>query len=173
MSINFAKTPTAGPVKGTLRYVPSDYAFRFEPDQGVGEYSSIQINSLQLAVDERGVLLYAYGYCPIIRYQETELLPPKPDRAASLVAQTEKEFVPGIAVGLGGPASWPVRVNKRSGWVCLGEPSTDETLTAVEFATGLIAVVRGSQLVCVWLRPVALPSDLADCEGEDERGRRQ
>ena len=173
MSINFAKTPTTGPVEGTLSYVPSDHAFRYEPAQGVREYSSIQINSLQLAVDERGVLLYAYGYCPIIRYQETDILPPKGDRTASFVARMEKEFIPGIAVRLGGPTSWPVWVNRRSGWLCLGEPSADEALTAVEFATGLIVVARGSQLVSVWLRPLALPSDLVGCEGEDERGRRQ
>jgi len=150
----------AGPIKGRLSYVRGDYAFHFEPDQMPAEYSSIQVNSLQLALDEVGIVLYAYGYCPLVTYQETGLVPPVTEQKAALLAKMESPFVPGIAYTLGGPTAWPTWVNKKLGWVCLGQPSIKEPFQAVECATGVIAVICGSRLASVWLHPVALPPEL-------------
>jgi hypothetical protein len=162
MTINFTLRSTSGPVSGRLSYVPSDYAFCFEADVRPAAYSSVQVNSLQLVLDHDGVLLYPRGYCPLIEYKETDSVPPESNRRATLAANMEADLVPGVAYTLGGPTDWPIWINKRSGWVCLGDPRASDHFQAVEFATGAIAVISGTELISVWLQPVTLPSHLVD-----------
>ncbi len=158
-NITFSVGEAGSCVEGTLVYVPTDYAFDFRVTVGPNEYSSIQINSLQLAIDYDGTVLYAYGYCPLLKYHETDLVPPALNRAARLFASSETEWIPGIAQTIGGPTSWPIWINRNCGWVCLGDPGYEESVEAIEFAPDSIAVLNGTKLVAVWLRPKALPDE--------------
>jgi hypothetical protein len=156
-NISFSLGDAGSCLKGTLDYVSTDYAFDFHAIAKPVEHSSIQIASLQIAVDYKGAVLYAYGYCPLLKHRETDLVPPAINRRARLFAHRETEWIPGIAYTIGGPTDWPIWINKRSGWVCLGDPSCNGTIEAIEFATDSIAVLAGARLVAVWLRPKILP----------------
>ena len=156
-NIEFTRDDTSSCVSGTLVYVPNDYAFDFRTMVKPDQHSSVQINSLQLAVNCDGTVLYAYGYCPLLKHRETDLFPPAASRPGGLFASRQKEWAPGIAYTIGGPTDWPVWINKKGGWVCLGEPRYKGPVEAIEFATDSIAVLDGTKLVAVWLRPEALP----------------
>lgn len=156
-NIHFSIGGTVSCLEGMLIYLPSEYAFDFRTAVQHGEHSSIQINSLQLAVDYDGTVLHAYGYCPLLKYREVDSSPPVVNRCAKLIANRGGEWVPGVAYPIKGPSDWPIWVNKRAGWVCLGEHVYKIYVDVVEFAEGSVAVLDGSKLVAVWLHPEALP----------------
>ncbi len=50
----------------------------------------------------------------------------------------------------------PVYVNKRTGWVCIGNPK--KSGEAVEFINNCVAVIDNNQeLAALWLQPQSLP----------------
>jgi hypothetical protein len=156
MSLSFILKGNGGPVDGKLVYVNDEYAFRFSSPTKPDAISSVQVNSLQMSISEDGTVLYAHGYCPLFNYHETDLIPPSARPNISLVVRSDNEFIPGVAYSLGGPTDWEVSINKRSGWICLGNPAC-QGLDAVEFAKESIAVVVNSTLVAIWLHPESLP----------------
>jgi hypothetical protein len=93
-----------------------DYSFDVEPLDGSGD-TSIMINDLQLEIDHEGKIIYVWGYCPLIKYQETEEYPQK-YRTQSLVALLDKPPIPGISYRINETERWPIYINKKKGWVC-------------------------------------------------------
>jgi hypothetical protein len=157
MKITFSISDAGSCLEGTLVYVPTDYAFVFHATRKPDEHSSLQIGLLQLAVDYDGVVLYPYGVCGLVRHRDTDLTPPAVNRPGILVADTGTELIPGVAYRLGAPTDWPIWINKRRGWVCLGDPHYKMPVEAIEFATTSICVLSAGRLVAVWLHPEALP----------------
>lgn len=138
----------------SLVYRPEDYSFDVEPLDGTGD-TSIMINDLQLEIDDEGKIMYVWGLCPLIKYEETDEFPFK-YKTASLVALLGKLPVPGISYRLNEGQRWPIYVNKEKGWVCLGDPNTKgEQL--IEFAPNCVATMDGQELIAVWLHPEKLP----------------
>jgi len=141
---------------GQLIYVPEDYSFDYNAENRHGAEYTIQLDTLQLAVDGDGRVLYPWGYCPLIRFAVTEHIPPS-SRRGILVVECADNFIPGISVGLHNDAGWPVAINRQEGWVCIGDPSVPELCEAVEFANSAVAVLSEGKLVALLLRPYRLP----------------
>ncbi len=137
-----------------LVYRSEDYSFDIEPLDGSGD-TSIMINELQLEIDHEGKIMYAWGYCPLAKHEETNEFPHGYKRH-SLVASLDKPLVPGISFRLNEDRRWPIYINKKKGWVCLGNPNTKDK-QLIEFAPNCIATMDGKELIAVWLHPENLP----------------
>jgi hypothetical protein len=140
--------------KFSLVYRAEDYSFDVEPLDGSGD-TSIMINDLQLEIDHEGRILYVWGLCPLIEYQETDEIPQK-YKVYSLVALLDKPPVPGISYRLNEESRWPVYINKKKGWVCLGDPKT-KNKELIEFAPNCVATMDEQELIAIWLHPKELP----------------
>lgn len=138
----------------SLVYRAEDYSFDVEPLDGTGD-TSIMINELQLEIDHEGKVIYVWGYCPLIKYEETNEMP-KNYKSNSLVALLDKPPVPGISYRLNEDRRWPIYINKKKGWVCLGNPETKDK-QLIEFVPNCIATMNGQELIAVWLHPEKLP----------------
>jgi hypothetical protein len=138
-------------------YRPQEYSFGVEQRHGAlpPAFTSVQVNELQLQLDEQGRVLYADGYCPHVGWSETQATPPSAHRATLFVKDVD--FVAGVSVALS-TSRWTVSVNRSMGWVCVGEQRSSASCSAVEFASGSIAVVDGGSLKAIWLKPTVLPS---------------
>ncbi len=137
-----------------LVYRDEDYSFDREPHDETG-FTSIIINDLQLEIDNEGKILYVWGLCPLIKYTETEEAPRK-YKAHSLVALLDKPPVPGISYRLNQNQRWMVYINRKKGWICVGNPETKDK-QLIEFAPNCIATMDGQELIAVWLHPEKLP----------------
>lgn len=134
-----------------LSYSAEDGAFNMEPViQGV-DYS-IVVNHINMSVVD-GHVAQIWGYCPHQGWIKADYQTPKSQKGSLNV---EADVEPGFSYGVGSEEDWPVHVNLKSGWVCLGDPEAQGT--AVEFLDDCLAVVNDSQLVSLWLRPRKLPS---------------
>ncbi len=87
----------------------------------------------------------------MIEYKETDEVPQK-YTARSLVALLDKPIVPGISYRLNENSRWPIYVNKKKGWVCLGAPKI-QGKELIEFAPDCVATMDGQELIAVWLHP--------------------
>ena len=140
-----------------LVYRPEDYSFDIEPLDGSGD-TSIMVNELQLEIDYEGKIMYVWGFCPLIKYEETNAVP-QGYTIHSLVAVLDKPLIPGISYRLNEQSRWPIYINKKKGWVCLGNPITKDK-QLIEFAPDCVATLENQEIIAVWLRPKSLP-DLA------------
>lgn len=143
----------------SLIYRAEDYSFDIEPLCGTGD-TSIMINELQLEIDYEGKVMYVWGLCPLMHYKDTNILPQKYQKH-TLVAMLDKPPIPGISYRLNEDGRWPIFINKKKGWVCLGNPEINDR-QLVEFAPDCIATMDGQELIGLWLHPNALP-DLKKC----------
>ena len=92
----------------SLVYRPEDYSFDVEPLDGTGD-TSIMINDLQLEIDHEGKIIYVWGLCPLIKYEETNEFPLK-YKPGSLVAMLDKPPIPGISYRLNENERWPIYI---------------------------------------------------------------
>lgn len=137
-----------------LVYRTEDYSFDIEPLDGSGD-TSIMINDLQLEIDYEGKIMYVWGLCPLIGYQETDEAP-KRYNAHSLIALLDNPPIPGISYRLNENNRWPIYINKKKGWVCVGNPKIKDK-QLIEFAPNCVATMDGQELIAVWLHPKELP----------------
>ncbi|MDE3046710.1 MAG: hypothetical protein KGJ02_08760 [Verrucomicrobiota bacterium] len=138
----------------SLVYRPRDYSFDIEPLDGSGD-TSIMVNDLQLEIDHEGKIMYVWGLCPLIKYEETDEFPLK-YQTGSLVAVLDGPPVPGISYRLNEDHRWPIYINKKKGWVCIGDPEIKDK-QLVEFAPNCVATITSQELTAVWLHPEKLP----------------
>lgn len=141
-------------LKYSLVYREEDYSFDIEPLICNG-YTSIMINDLQLEIDDEGKIVYVWGLCPLIKYQETDMVP-KNYESANLVALLNKSPIPGISYRLNENERWPIYINKQKGWVCIGNPDSIGEKN-IEFLHDCIAVLEKQEIVAIWLKPQKLP----------------
>ena len=138
----------------SLVYREEDYSFDIEPHDDTG-FTSILINDLQLEVNNNGKIIYVWGLCPLIEYKETNETP-KDYRKNSLVASLNKPLTPGVSHRLNKNERWPIYINKKKGWVCIGNPKT-EGKQMIEFLPNCIAALNQEELTAIWLQPINLP----------------
>ena len=138
----------------SLVYRNEDYSFDIEPYDGSG-FTSIMINDLQLEINDEGKVIYVWGLCPLLEYKETEVAPQKYS-TYSLVAQLDKPPTPGVSYRLNEDSRWPIHINKKRGWICIGNPKIKNN-RLIEFAPDCIATMDGQELIAIWLRPKNLP----------------
>jgi len=138
----------------SLVYRPEDYSFDIDPLDGTGD-TSIMINDLQLEIDHEGKIMYVWGLCPLTKCKEIDEFPFK-YKAGSLVALLDKPPILGISYRLNEDSLWPIYINNKKGWVCLGNPTT-KNKELIEFAPNCVATMEGQELIGVWLHPKELP----------------
>lgn len=155
--MRFEVQPSVEVLDISVIYRPQEYSFAVEMRPGPlpSAFTSVQVNELQLQLDDEGRVLYADGYCPHLGWSETQGTPPSAHRAGLFVKDVD--FVAGVSVALSA-SRWPVSVNRKLGWVCIGEQRASASCSGVEFATGSIAVVDAGSLKSIWLKPTALPA---------------
>jgi hypothetical protein len=138
----------------SLVYRTEDFSFDIEPLDGTAE-TSIMINELQLEIDCQGRIIYVWGLCPLIKYKEaTEF--PYGYKKASLVFVLDKPHVLGRSYRLNEDRRWPIYINKKKDWVCLGNP-TIKDMCLIEFAPKCVVTMNKQELIAVWLHPKQLP----------------
>jgi hypothetical protein len=139
----------------SLVYRDEDYSFDIEPLDGRG-FTSIMINDLQLEIDYEAKIIYVWGYCPIFKYQETEEYPQE-YQSQSLVALLDKPPIPGISYRLNEKERWPIYINKKKGWVCIGNPKINGK-QMIEFVPNCVATLEDQEITAIWLKPKDLPN---------------
>ncbi|NCF71766.1 MAG: hypothetical protein GWP59_08710 [Chlamydiales bacterium] len=117
-------------------------------------WGSIAVNYLTLEVNENFEILYVLGYCPLIDYDEIDY---KPENYSKnhLVVLAGEELFEGITFGVN-DEKWPLHINKKEGWVCIGNPKLVGK-KVIEFSPGSIAVLDTDELVALWLHPEKFP----------------
>lgn len=138
-----------------LVYRGEDNSFDTEPLEENG-HTSIMINNLQLEIDDEGRIIYVWGYCPLIHYIETEEFPYK-YISKTLVSFLNKPITPGVSFRINEKEKWSIFINKKRGWICIGNP---KTLGAkmVEFLPNCIAALVNDEIISIWLKPEKLPN---------------
>ena len=138
--------PDKHPISGMLVYSYADRAFDTEI-QTFPTHGALQINSLQIAVDESGVLLYVWGYAPFEGWKETKLGMPLHHDA--VLVHEGKLPVPGSSVRITDDEFLPVHSDKSRNLVCIGDH--ENQATGVRFAPGATAVLKEGRIVALWL----------------------
>ncbi len=154
--MDFATTNSPSALSFSLIFREAESSVDVSP-KPVGGITSILVNYLQLEIDDEGTVLYPWGlFNDPTTWQETPLSPVVSVRS-TLVVNVPKPIIPGVSRRLNEGDVWQAYVNRREGWICLGEPSASPSCRAVEFAPNSVAVLDRSKLVAVWLRPASLP----------------
>ena len=138
-----------------LTYSTEGYAFDIDP---VVQWVSfdLAINMISLTVVDYchvNKVVQVWGYCPHGGWLPT-------DHNVPIYAPGElrvlENLEPGFTHSINKEGEWPVYVNQRSGWVCIG--SLTKSGDAVEFINNCVAVVGSKQnLTALWLKPQSLP----------------
>lgn len=135
-----------------LTYLADECSFDIEPT--IHEINfDVVINKLNLTVagdDNR--IVQVWGFCPYSLWIKANYNVPQYARGILKVATDLK---PGFAYAINNDSEWPVYVNAKTGWICIGNPEKSEK--AVEFITDCVAVVYNGELVALWLKPQSLP----------------
>lgn len=134
---------------------PEEHSIDAVPAPGKG-ITSVLVNDMNLELDQRGRVLYAWGYCPIVNASSTSMRPRR-SKVGSLVAFLRGDVVPGISERLNPSERWPIFVNEEAGWICLGEPEDLVGALWVEFAPATVAMIVRQRLRALWVRPTNLP----------------
>jgi len=142
-----------------LIYRPDEESFDMVPVPRGCVYSVLISHYFEIESDDARHVIRVGGLCPYLSWKLTESAPPEGNRGA-LIVTFEKEPQPGVSYQLEGTDEWPVLVNPRLGWVCIGEPTFVRPVVAVEFLKGCIAVVENESLRAVWLHPESLPTEV-------------
>jgi hypothetical protein len=142
------------PTLGELVYKPEEYSFDTVNRTEEGE-ASLLVNDVQLEIDGENRVLFVWGLCPYSSWASlTQSAPPaRPGR----LRVTGLELRPGTSKRLNHDARWRVSADRRSGWICLGDPQSSGE--SIQFAPGAVAVLADGELKALWLRPTAFPDD--------------
>lgn len=144
-----------------LVYLEHEYSFDTEdyPEPKYG-CASVCINTLQVRIDDEGVLFYVWGYCPLTLFCPTFSYPVN-YRVSMLTTCRDGDIIPGVSYGVNWDNEWPVYINKKEGWVCIGDPET-EGRELVLFAPSAVASLVDGEMVALWLHPKELPQSVLD-----------
>jgi len=138
----------------SLVYREENYSFDIELHDGSG-FTSIMINDLQLEIDDEGEIIYVWGLCPLIKHEETNEIPENYS-SNCLVALLDKPPIPGVSYRLNDKERWPIYINKKKGWVCIGNPKK-KGRELVEFVPNCVATLEDQKIIAIWLKPKNLP----------------
>lgn len=136
-----------------LIYRKEDYSIDIEEKQNKG-FTSVLINDLQLEIDDTGKIIYVWGLCPIINFEKTDESP-HDYKAGSLYFLLSKPLTPGISLRLNEENRWPLYVNTKKSWICLGDPEMEGIM--IEFSPNCIATIKENEVIAIWLHPKNLP----------------
>ena len=138
----------------SLVYREEDYSFDTVPLKLEG-FTSILINDLHLEITYERKIIYVWGLCPLTNYLKTDKIPD--NYTGGEVTVILDNPTPGISKRLNDDKRWPVYINKKKGWVCIGDPHSSAELS-IEFIPNCIAVLDKDRLKALWLKPKILPN---------------
>ena len=133
------------PEQRRLSYVLNEYSFTIDPFVEQIDFN-IAINFLNLTVVNNKVV-QVDGFCPNGSWVKSNYEVPLYRPGILKIAHDLKL---GTSYKLN-DADWPIYVNIKTGWVCIGNPEIKAQ--AVEFINNCVAVVDDSKLVALWLKP--------------------
>lgn len=136
-----------------LTYITEECAFNMEPWVSGVDFDLV-LNKLSLSV-VNNTIIQICGFCGLSKSMKSTYEVPK-YKKGSLKVITDLE--PGFAYRINDEEDWPVYVNYKAGWVCVGDPNKPGQ--AVEFINNCcVAVVNDKgDLASLWLKPVQLPN---------------
>ena len=142
--------------QGQIVYRRDEWSFDFLPNQ-VSDFAVI-VGMLNIAFIVVGTsIAYAcqiWGYHPHTIWIEKKLsLPISFEGNLVLRSDVVNEF---DNVTLEEAKRWKTYYDDAIGWVCIGDDSQDKEDLAVEFATGIIAVINKQHLKSIWLKPALI-----------------
>ncbi len=142
---------------GSLKYIEEDYSFDTEPFDEDG-ITSFMLNDLRLEIDCNGLVLFIWGYCPLVNYYNT-FDSPKNTEFKNLRVVLSEEPIPGISLSEKDKRNLPIYINKKKGWVCIGNPD-EMGDKMIEFAPGSVATMKDNEIAALWLHPEKIPENL-------------
>jgi len=136
---------------GELIYIISEQTLFFEPfftHAGFsimisGAYTSLDIDHINCEAK------HISGCNPKHLWKNKGLNKPLSKRGKLLV-QFEKKIIPGT--GKDYASDWKTYFDKSNSIICIGDSVTIDSDVCIEFASEIIAVLRGSNLVAVWAK---------------------
>lgn len=148
-------------LSGRLVYRSSEHSFDFTPNpdvalpQWIGKQStaSISIDTLQIEVGvETEMAMFVWGYFPALKWKQYPLTPPIVAVGGVKITIAEG-FQQGVTAPLSNAEHWSTKYDQATGWICIGEHRVDRTSQFIEFATGIVAALKGASLRAIWLYP--------------------
>lgn len=149
-------------IDGELVYRQTEYSIDFKVASsdllaeriGSASSTSLSLTTLQIEVGiENGELLYPWGLFPKARWHTRTLSAPNLQPGRVCLVQGGEKLQVGVSVLIPGSSSWPIVWDKDTGWICVGNDSSNQDATAVEFSKNAAVVLAGGELVSLWLRP--------------------
>jgi hypothetical protein len=135
-------------LEGQLLYIKDDYSLLYEPfcpNVGVsimcGEYTSLD------TICETGVIAHISGYNSKQSWIAKEMEMPLAKKGQLKVHFDEP---PMKGTGIDYDRSWNTFYDMRTNWLCIGDIAIEGEDDCIEFASKIIAVLRGKQLVAIW-----------------------
>lgn len=135
---------------GELLYLQDEYSLFFDPPNKnvgmsilCGEYTSLD------TVCETGNVVHISGLSAKRVWISTDAKMPKAKKG-ELVAHFDNPPLKGI--GIEYDRSWNTYYNKKSTCICIGDYCSLNNDNCIEFANGIVAVVRNNQLAAIWAR---------------------
>jgi hypothetical protein len=125
-------------LRGRLVYWSDERQIDVEPRYGGGA-ASLMVNDVQIEVNEDGLWLYLWGYCPRESWAPAALTSP-PAEAGRI--RFWGEVIPGVSERLN-PTRWASVFDESSAWLCIGDP--DALGEVVAFGPASIAVLAGGE----------------------------
>jgi len=156
MKFEFEKQDTAN--DGDFIYREDECSFDFESKTKQNGITSLLVNDLNIELDPSGKLLHTWGLCPYQNWVPEPISPPSSIKSGSIYFKDSEPIVAGVSVQIAGPNEWKISVNKKNGWVCIGDSSSTPNSNAISFAIDQVAVLSDSgELLALWLKPLQLP----------------
>jgi Immunity protein 26 len=134
-----------------LMYREDGEEFDTEPFEREMGGTAILINDIEFEVNTEGRITVLCGYCPLTSAGKTKNFPKKYKRSALYVSFEGDDGSADSRI-LTKKGQWPVHINEKKGWVCLGNPEL-KGLQLIEFGPDCIASLKGEDLVAIWLQP--------------------
>ncbi len=136
---------------GQAQYLKDEHSFFYDPwnDVNFSVLIAQGYNSLDMKL-ETGRVLQVTGINPDYNWVEKELVTPAFQRGTLTVLFDEKHQK---GSGVQYVNDWQTYFDRRTGWVCIGDPHCSSEKRCVEFAENSVAVIDDGQLSSIWIKP--------------------
>jgi hypothetical protein len=152
--MKFSIEYTGNSEQRTLIYREDEYSFDMEPWWSYGLDFEIAVNTITLTVVD-GKIIQLSGFCGLNKKMKANHNVPQSQKGELRVLHPEKYWDIAGCYGVN-KEDWSVRVNVKTGWVCIGNP--EKKGNAVEFIKNCVAVVsEDNEFLSLWLKPDKLP----------------
>ena len=135
--------------EGELIYIISEQTLFFKPFFTQAGFS-IMISGAYTSLDVDHIRCEAkhISGCNPKHLWKTKRLNPPSSKRGKLLVQFETQVVSGT--GKDYATDWSTYFDESTSMICIGDPVPIDSDVCIEFASGIIAVLRGNNLIAVW-----------------------